>query len=115
MLMFIFRRILLMIPTLLLVTVVSFAIIEAPPGDFLDSYINQQLSSQQNVDPAEIAALRARYGLDDPWYVRYFRWMQSILQGDLGRSMEWNQPVARLIGQRLPWSILISVASLLFS
>jgi peptide/nickel transport system permease protein len=98
-----------------LVTVVSFAIIEAPPGDFLDSYINQQLSSQQNVDPAEIAALRARYGLDDPWYVRYFRWMQSILQGDLGRSMEWNQPVARLIGQRLPWSILISVASLLFS
>jgi peptide/nickel transport system permease protein len=115
MLMFIFRRILLMIPTLLLVTVVSFAIIEAPPGDFLDSYINQQLSSQQNVDPAEIAALRARYGLDDPWYVRYFRWMQSILQGDLGRSMEWNQPVARLIGQRLPWSILISVASLVFS
>ncbi len=115
MLMFILRRILLMIPTLLLVTVVSFVIIEAPPGDFLDSYINQQLSSQQNVDPAEIAALRARYGLDDPWYVRYVRWMQSILQGDLGRSMEWNQPVARLIGQRLPWSILISVTSLLFS
>ncbi len=115
MLMFILRRILLMIPTLLLVTVVSFAIIEAPPGDFLDSYINQQLSSQQNVDPAEIAALRARYGLDDPWYVRYFRWMQSILQGDLGRSMEWNQPVARLIGQRLPWSIVISLTSLIFS
>jgi peptide/nickel transport system permease protein len=115
MLLFIARRILLMIPTLLLVTVVSFAIIEAPPGDFLDSYINQQLSSQQNVDPAEIAALRARYGLDEPWHVRYFRWMGAILRGDLGRSMEWNQPVARLIAQRLPWSITISLASLLFS
>jgi peptide/nickel transport system permease protein len=115
MLLFIGRRILLMIPTLLLVTVVSFAIIEAPPGDFLDSYIDQQLSSQQNVDPAEIEALRARYGLDAPWHVRYFRWMGSILQGDLGRSMEWNQPVGRLIAQRLPWSITISLASLLFS
>jgi peptide/nickel transport system permease protein len=115
MLLFIARRILLMIPTLLVVTVIAFAIIEAPPGDFLDSYIDQQLSMQQNVDPAEIEALRARYGLGEPWHVRYFRWMESIFQGNLGRSLEWNQPVARLIGQRLPWSILISLASLLFS
>jgi peptide/nickel transport system permease protein len=115
MLIFIARRILLMIPTLWVVTVISFAIIEAPPGDFLDSYINQQLSMQQNVDTAEIEALRVRYGLGEPWHVRYFRWMEAVLQGNLGRSLEWNQPVARLIAQRLPWSITISLASLLFS
>jgi peptide/nickel transport system permease protein len=115
MLLFIGRRILLMIPTLIVISLISFAIIEAPPGDFSDSYVNALMNRQQNVDPAEIAALRARYGLDQPWYVRYVRWMQQILQGNLGRSLEWNQPVARLIGQRLPWSLTISLASFLFS
>lgn len=111
MLVFIARRILLMIPTLLVVTVISFAIIEAPPGDYLDSYVNNLLSQQQHVDPAEIATLRERYGLDAPWYVRYMRWMSGVLRGDLGRSLEWNQPVTKLIGDRLPWSLAISLAS----
>ncbi len=111
MLVFIARRILLMIPTLLVVTVISFAIIEAPPGDYLDSYVNNLLSQQQHVDPAEIAMLRERYGLDSPWYVRYMRWMSGVLRGDLGRSLEWNQPVTKLIGDRLPWSLAISLAS----
>ena len=115
MLLFIGRRILLMIPTLLVITLISFAIIEAPPGDFSDAYVNELMNQQQNVDPAQIASLRARYGLDQPWYVRYVRWMQQILQGNLGRSLEWNQPVARLIAQRLPWSLTISLASFIFS
>jgi peptide/nickel transport system permease protein len=115
MLLFIGRRVLLMIPTLIVISLISFAIIEAPPGDFSDSYVNALMNRQQNVDPADVAALRARYGLDQPWYVRYVRWMQQILQGNLGRSLEWNQPVARLIGQRLPWSLTISLASFLFS
>lgn len=111
MLMFILRRLLLMIPTLLAVTLIAFAIIEAPPGDFVDSYVNNLMATQANVDPAEIDALRARYGLGQPWYVRYGRWMSGIMRGDLGRSMEWNQPVSRLIMQRLPWSLTISLAS----
>lgn len=111
MLLFIARRILLMIPTLFVVTVISFAIIEAPPGDYMDAYVDNLLSQQQNVDPAEIATLRERYGLDAPWYVRYMRWMSGVLRGDLGRSLEWNQPVAKLIGDRLPWSLAISLAS----
>lgn len=111
MLIFIARRILLMIPTLLVVTVISFIIIEAPPGDFLDSYVDNLIQQQQAIDPAEIDALRARYGLGQPWYMRYIRWMKALSQGDLGRSLEWNQPVARLIGQRLPWTLTISLAS----
>ncbi|MCC9077439.1 ABC transporter permease [Litorilinea aerophila] len=112
---YLIRRILLMIPTLFAVTLISFAIIEAPPGDYLDSYVNNLISQQQAVDPAEIEALRARYGLGQPWYVRYFRWMNGILHGDLGRSLEWNQPVSKLILERLPWSLTISLASFAFS
>ena len=100
-----------MVPTLMVVSVISFAIIEAPPGDFMDAYVNQLLQQQEAVDPAEIESLRKRYGLDAPTYVRYFRWLGNILQGNLGRSLEWNQPVGDLIADRLPWSLAISVAS----
>lgn len=108
---FILRRVLLMVPTLLVVSVISFVIIEAPPGDFMDSYVNALLQEQEAVDPSEIESLRKRYGLDAPTYVRYFRWLGNIMQGNLGRSLEWNQPVSKLIADRLPWSLAISVAS----
>lgn len=111
MLLFIIRRVLLMIPTLFVVSMISFAIIEAPPGDYMDAYVNDLIQQQQAVDPAEITALRNRYGLDSPTYVRYLRWMGNILEGDLGRSLEWNQPVSKLIADRLPWSLAISIAS----
>lgn len=112
---FIVRRILLMIPTLFVVSIISFTIIEAPPGDFMDAYVDRLIQQQAAVDPAQIEALRLRYGLDQPTYVRYFRWLGNILQGDLGRSLEWNQPVTKLLADRLPWSLSISIASLLFS
>ncbi len=63
---FILRRILLMVPTLLVVSLISFVIIEAPPGDYMDSYVNALLQQQEAVDPAEIESLRKRYGLDAP-------------------------------------------------
>jgi peptide/nickel transport system permease protein len=115
MLAYILRRILFMIPTLIAVSIISFIIIEAPPGDYMDAYVDNLISQQQAVDPAEIAALRARYGLDASWYVRYIQWMEGILQGDLGRSLEWNQPVTKLIAARLPWSLAISLLSLVFA
>ena len=115
MLVFIARRLLLMIPTLFVMSVISYAIIEAPPGDYMDAYVDRLIQQQMAVDPSEIAALRARYGLDSPAYVRYFRWLGNILQGDLGRSLEWNQPVSRLILDRLPWSVTISLISLLLA
>jgi len=112
---FILRRVLLMIPTLMAVSVIAFMIIEAPPGDYMDAYVTRLIQAQQAIDPSEIAALRARYGLDDPGYVRYFRWLSNMLQGDMGRSLEWNQPVTKLIGQRLAWSVLISLFSLVLA
>jgi peptide/nickel transport system permease protein len=112
---FILRRVLLMIPTLMAVSVIAFMIIEAPPGDYMDAYVTRLIQAQQAIDPSEIEALRARYGLDDPGYVRYFRWLSNMLQGDMGRSLEWNQPVTKLIGQRLAWSVLISLFSLVLA
>jgi len=113
MLKFVVRRLMLMIPTLLAITIIAFVIIQLPPGDFMDSYVSNLLEQQQHVDPAEIEALRARYGLDQPTYIRYFRWMSGVLRGDLGRSLAWNQPVAKLIGERLPWTLAISLSALL--
>ena len=112
---FILRRVLLMIPTLMAVSVIAFMIIEAPPGDYMDAYVTRLIQAQQAIDPSEVAALRTRYGLDDPGYVRYFRWLSNMLQGDMGRSLEWNQPVTKLIGQRLAWSVLISLFSLVLA
>lgn len=113
MLPFILRRLLLMIPTMAVISMISFAIIEAPPGDYLDSYVDRLTSQMGTVDPSEVEALRERYGLGQPLHVRYWRWISGVVQGDLGRSMQWNQPVSKLIADRLPWSLAVSTASLL--
>ena len=111
---YIVRRLLLMIPTVIAITVLSFIIIQAPPGDYLDAYVAQLRALDQIIDDAEVESLRIRYGLGQPMYVQYFKWIGGLLRGDLGRSMQWNQPVSRVLAERLPWSVLISLVSLLF-
>ncbi len=114
MLTFIMRRILLMIPTVIIVSVISFVIIQAPPGDYVTAYVAQLEASDEIIDQERIEALRARYGVTQPLYIQYFKWARNILRGDLGMSMQWNQPVSTLIRNRLPWSILISSLAFLF-
>ncbi len=114
MLRFILRRFLLMIPTLIAVSIISFIIIQAPPGDFLDSYVARLNTLGEEIDEAQIVALRARYGIDQPIYIQYLKWMRGILRGDFGRSMEYNKQVSRLVAERLPWSITISFAAFVF-
>jgi peptide/nickel transport system permease protein len=113
MLTFIARRLLFMVVTLLVVSVIAFTIIELPPGDYLDAYVSNLLSQGAAVDPAQIAALKSYYGLDSPTYVRYFKWMRGLSHGDFGRSLQWSQPVIKLIGERLPWSLFISFSGLI--
>ncbi|NLD73008.1 MAG: ABC transporter permease [Chloroflexi bacterium] len=115
MLRFVLRRLLLMIPTIVAISIISFLVMEAPPGDYMDSYVTNLMNRQEYVDPAEVEALRLRYGLDQPTYVRYFRWISGVVRGDLGRSLAWNQPVRKLIGERLPWTLTISLSSLLLT
>ena len=100
---------------LVLLSMVSFAVIQLPPGDFLTSYIVQLEASGQPADEAEVAALRARYGLDRPMWQRYLKWMWNMLHGDFGYSFERNQPVAELVRSRLPITMLVSFLTIIFA
>ncbi len=115
MIQYIARRILMMIPTLFLVSVVSFIIIQLPPGDFLTSYVTQLSSMGDLVDESAIQALRDRYGLGQPIYIQYLRWMTNMFQGDFGHSMEWDRPVWDLLWERLPLTFVLSFATLLIT
>lgn len=110
---YIIRRIFLMVPTIFVISVISFVIIQLPPGDFLTSYVASLESSGQIVDQAAIDALRAQYGLGDPVYVQYGKWITGVFQGDFGQSFQWNRPVSELIGERLTLTIVLSLSSLL--
>jgi len=114
MLKFIIRRLIYMIATLFVVSIVTFIIIQLPPGDFVSSMIAHRAALGELVDQSEVDALRSYYGLGQPAHIQYLRWFSAILKGDLGFSMQWNQPVKMLIKDRLPWSFGISLISLAF-
>ncbi len=115
MLQYILRRSLAMIPTLIAISIVSFTIIKLPPGDFLTSYVASLESQGATVDAAQLAALKQRYGLDQPGYVQYWKWITGVVHGDFGQSFELNQPVSSLIGDRLALTFAISMLTLLFT
>ncbi len=104
---FIIRRLIAMLLTLVAVSIVAFAIIQLPPGDYLTSYIAQLASTGDQVDPRVIENLRAQYGLGEPFYVQYWKWVTGIVQGNFGQSFEWKRPVWELIWGRLGNSILV--------
>ncbi|WMT56477.1 ABC transporter permease [Truepera radiovictrix] len=109
------RRILYMIPTLFAISVVAFFVIQLPPGDYLTSMVAGMAAQGETVDSATLAALRERYGLGEPFYVQYYKWISGILlRGDFGQSFEWNRPVNTLIWERLGLTFLLSLATLVF-
>ncbi|MFO7631164.1 MAG: ABC transporter permease [Caldilinea sp.] len=112
---FIARRILYAIPTFFAVSIVAFVIIQLPPGDYLTTLVASMASQGESVDPAALEALRTRYGLGQPIWVQYFKWMSNIfLRGDFGQSFEWNQPVTSLIWSRLMLTFFLSLSTLFF-
>ena len=116
MLVFILRRVMFMIPTLIAISILSFAIIQLPPGDFLTSYAAQLRAEGDTVDEAELEALRQRYGLGQPVYVQYTKWMSGILlRNDWGQSFEWQKPVKELIWERLGLTAALSLITLFVS
>ncbi|NLD71288.1 MAG: ABC transporter permease [Chloroflexi bacterium] len=113
---YILRRILLVIPTLIAITVVTFVVIQLPAGDYLTTYVAQLQAQGTQLDESEVVALRQRYGLDQPLYVQFYRWVSGIvLRGDYGRSFRWNRPVAELLGERMLLTVTISLSTLLFT
>ncbi len=115
MLAYLVRRILTMIPTLLIISMLVFVIIQLPPGDYLESYIAELQSQGESVDEQKIQFLREEYGLDKPLLHQYWYWLIGMLQGDFGYSFEYNLPVSEVVGDRLFLTVLISIATILFT
>jgi peptide/nickel transport system permease protein len=115
MLSYILQRVVTAIPTLFFIAVVSFVIMELPPGDYLSYYIQQLEARGQRNAREEAAALAQRYNLNDPSYIRFGNWLWRFIQGDFGYSFEYNRPVRELIGERLALTIMLSLVSLIIS
>jgi peptide/nickel transport system permease protein len=141
----ILKRIFWMIPTLWAISFISFALIQLPPGDYLTSYITALEETGETVAEEQVAALRQRYNLDEPFLVQYFKWLNNLLffgferqesgsylwveesdgtrsfnypwfkWPDMGVSFEWNRPVTELVGERLLLTMVISIVTLLFT
>lgn len=114
MLNFIIRRLVTAVLTLWAISVMSFIIIQLPPGDFLTSYVANLAQMGTTVTTDQVQIMRETYGLDQPIYVQYIKWMSGVVQGNFGRSLEWGVPVTDLIWDRLGYSIMVGASSILF-
>jgi peptide/nickel transport system permease protein len=109
MLLFILRRVLTAIPTLLIVTLMVFGIQRLLPGD------PALIIAGEQRDPEVIAFIRDKYRLDEPIPVQYLSWLGQVVRGDLGQSIRTNQPVAQLIWQKLPVTVELALLSMLIA
>ncbi|MCE2467025.1 MAG: ABC transporter permease [Caldilineaceae bacterium] len=115
MLQYILQRVLLMIPTLFGISLLSFGIIQLPPGDYLTFYVAELSAQGEEVSEAMLAQLERQYGLGRPWYVQYFLWVRNIItKGDFGRSFTWNKPVNDLIWDRVGYTMMITLLTVVF-
>lgn len=104
-----------MIPILVIVSFVVFAVIQLPPGDFLSTYIASMKEDGEDVNYKVIENLREEYGLDKPLHVQYWKWVSGFIKGDLGYSFSYNKPVKDVIGERMSITLLISSLTFLFT
>lgn len=111
---YIIRRVFAGIVTIWAASVIAFLVIQLPPGDYVTAYVAQLQSMGTIVSMEEAEALRIQYGLNQPIYVQYFKWMRLMLRGDFGMAMEYNLPVAQVIGDRMMMTVVVSVAAVIF-
>lgn len=114
MLRFLVKRVVSLLITLIAVSIVAFAIIQLPPGDFLTSYLTNLAADGDTSSLEIVERLRENYGLDQPVFVQYGKWMSNILlRGDFGQSFEWNRPVEEVLWSRMNTTLLLSVGTLM--
>jgi peptide/nickel transport system permease protein len=111
----ILQRLILLPVLLLLFSVIVFWLIQAPPGDFLTSYLATVASSGSSIDAAQVEAMKVQFGLDQPFHIQYLRWMENLLHGNLGLSLEYQLPNTQLIGERLLLTVVLALLSFLFT
>lgn len=115
MLVYTVRRILILIPLLFVISVITFVLIQLPPGDYLTLYIMQLEAAGTTVAEEEVEMLKRVFGLDKPMYVQYFIWLRRILiYHDFGRSFQFQAPVSELLADRVPLTVAVSLATTVF-
>jgi peptide/nickel transport system permease protein len=112
---YIVHRLLIMIPTLLVISIVIFTIIQLPPGDYFSTYVAELQSQGEAVDLQKIAFLKAQYGFDKPVWQQYLYWVAGLLHGDMGYSFEYNLPVRDIVGDKLLLTFIVSFATVVFT
>ncbi len=98
---------------LVMISFFAFLVIQLPPGDFLDSYVEELSRSGMGVDSATLVALRHSYGLDRPMIVQYWEWVSRFARGDMGVSFLYAKKVNVIIAERLPWTLMLTFGSML--
>lgn len=112
---YIMRRVLIMIPTLIIISAVIFTIIKLPPGDYFSTYIAELQSSGETVDQQKIVFLREQYHFDDPAWKQYLYWVGGLIHGDLGYSFQYDLPVSAVVGDRLLLTFIVSFSTIVFT
>jgi peptide/nickel transport system permease protein len=113
MLAFILRRLLIAVLTLVGISILSFIIIQLPPGDFLTTQLALLTSQGDYVSQQQVQALRAQYGLDKPVHLQYLVWMGNVVRGDFGISFEYKRPVWLLIREKLFLTAIVALSAIL--
>ena len=114
MLQFIIRRSLMAVLTIVGISIVSFTLIQLPPGDFLTFYVSNLSAMGESVPVEQLEAMEEYYGFDQPIYIQYFKWITNAIQGEFGRSLEWGVPVNTLIWDRLGFTVIVGLSAILF-
>ena len=116
MLSYIVMRLLRTIPQLFLISVIAFVVIQLPPGDYLTEHLNRLRASGMKIDQEEIRRWERRYGLDQPMYQQYLKWIGNIItRFDFGYTFTWAKPVKDVIAGRMGLTVAIGIGSLLFT
>ncbi|GAB2552960.1 ABC transporter permease [Gracilibacillus alcaliphilus] len=113
---YIIRRILLVIPVLICVSMIVFFVIQLPPGDYVTHYAAQMSAQGENMSQAEMDAMRAELNLDKHWVIQYFLWMKGILlEFDFGHSFSYNEPVTSVIDRYMALTLIVSIVTMAFT
>ncbi|QPC84145.1 ABC transporter permease [Phototrophicus methaneseepsis] len=113
---FLGRRTLYMLLTVWVISIISFVLIQLPPGDYVTNLVSEMMAQgADKISPEVVSALREQYGLNDPVYVQYFKWIRNIvLEGDFGYSLTFKRDAVEIIMERLPMTFILTSASVIF-
>ena len=112
---YIIRRLINLVIVLVSISIISFIVIQLPPGDYLTTYRAQLKRGGGEINQLMLDALTRQYGLDKPIYMQYYKWIVNFIQGDMGQSFIWNRPVNQLVWERLGLTFVLSLSSLVFT